>query len=118
MKAIHLKCVKDDERPRGLIRDKETGTYTSCCWDIPVGDAQELVGGWIYLHLTKNDASYFGGVILGIEEMTLPDAGRPKRIIFRFEPRLQGKEQPWRGRSFMMAWTSGLVDADFAHEQA
>jgi hypothetical protein len=34
-----------------------------------------------------------------------------------FQPKKEGRKQVWRGRDYSMAWTVGLVDADFPHER-
>lgn len=118
MQAIHFKCEQDDTgQPIGVKYDRVTRTFRSGDWDISVEQAAALQGGWLYLHTTKTTPSYFGGRVSGFAPITVVDKARPNRIVLIFAPRPEGKGQPWRGRDFAMAWTSGLVDADLPHEQ-
>jgi hypothetical protein len=42
--------------------------WISSCWTIPERDAQQLIGGWIYLHpKAKTEASQFGSVLPSFE---------------------------------------------------
>ena len=107
--ALHL-INRDDERGRPLNLDKVAGdVWRTCCWMISAEDAAALVGGWVYLHSTKGEPSFFGGVVT-------PEHAREDRFAFIFGAKPKGRGQRWRGKAHSMAWTGGLVGADAAHE--
>jgi hypothetical protein len=116
--AIHLICRhgQHGEWPESVTHDPATKTFSSGFWDIPAEDAEALVGGWLYLHPSKAEPSYFGGPISGFEQVLRDDAKRQKRIAFKFHPNASGRGQRWRGHDHSRAWTSGLVQAGLPHE--
>jgi hypothetical protein len=115
--AIHFICRRDDEGGlKNLKFDKATKRYLSDKWDVAIEDAQSLVGGWIYLHPTKNAPSEFGGIIRSFEAITDTSYAHSERIVFLVDSRLEGKGKRWRGQSHSMAHTSGLVDVTYPHE--
>lgn len=119
LKAIHLICrqVKDGFGLLGLtLADRGAHRYRSCCWDITESDADALNNGWIYLHVAKSKGARFGGRIERVERLILEEKGHPNRIGFWFEARKEAVGQHWRGANYSMAWTSGLVEVDAAHE--
>jgi hypothetical protein len=118
--AIHFICRRQGLGLRNLHKVKgEKDRWVSSCWTIPERDAQQLVGGWIYLHPEgKTNLSQFGGRILSFESCERREgAGIEQGLAFTFEARKQGRDQPWRGADYAMAWTSGIVDASFPHEK-
>jgi hypothetical protein len=116
--AIHLICRRDDGVSlKNLKFDRATKLYRSGKWDVSIEDAQSLVGGWIYLHATKNAPSEFGVVIQDFAKITDTSYAHPERIIFHVDSRLEGKGQRWRGQCHSMAHTSGVVDATYPHER-
>lgn len=90
--------------------DRAQSLYESGNWDFSVKDAQALIGGMLFLHLTKADLSTFGGAVPGFHEIMDPSYARPGRIIFKAReiPALQGKER--RGKSHPRAACGGLID--------
>ena len=117
MKSIHFKCEREGITLRGLTSVVSfTNRHRSCCWDITAQEAKELIGGWIYLHNTKNETSVFGGKIIDYEETVLEEKVHSRRIALIFEARVQGRNQKWRGKDHIMAWTSGLIPSNYQHE--
>jgi hypothetical protein len=118
--AVHFICRRQGHSLRNLFQVKDRqNVWISSCWTIPERDAQELVGGWIYLHPEgKTNPSQFGGVILAVSPCERREgAAIEQGLAFTFEARKQGRDQVWRGADHAMAWTSGLVDASFPHEK-
>ena len=102
--SAHFKCV-DSTGIKGFGDNK----YTSEAWDIPIDDAEKLVGGNVYFHTTKNDKSYFGGVVTKYEVMGI-DAAHSKRIKIFLTATKEAKGIDWNGKEHIMAWYSGLVE--------
>ncbi len=118
MRAIHLKCEHENGRPHGLdVADRATHRYRSCCWDITPEDAALLVGGWLYLHETKKERSYFGGRVLSFDHIRRDDLAHPNRIAFLVEAKAEARGLRWRGASHVMAHCGGVVEADLPHER-
>ena len=105
MKAIHLKCEN-----RRLLKTLEFPVFESGEWDIAEHDAEEIIGGMLYLHETKDDPSYIGGIIRGWRFVKRPQSAHSKRVVFVFESTKGGKNALWRGAGHAMAWYSGVVD--------
>jgi hypothetical protein len=59
--------------------DKATRTYVSAAWKISEASAEKLVGGKLFVHDGQNNASYFGGEIIGWERIAAND-----RIVLKF----------------------------------
>ena len=117
-KAIHLKCVHDDRRqPRNLIYDPGAKAFWSGNWTLSDKEAEALVGGWIYFHVTKAEPSYYGGLIYEHTRVKISGVARQDRIKFRFQPSSAARGLRWRGQDHTRAWTGGLVEAAQAHEQ-
>lgn len=113
MKVIHFLCRPKGRGMTGLSHVAGT-TYRSEAWPISEDEAQELVGGSIYLHEAKSKPSRIGGRILGYEVVTLDaadPAARKQRIAFTFESSAEGRNVPWRGQDHDMSMTSGVLDA-------
>ena len=114
--ALHL-INRDGERGRPLNLDKVADdVWRTCCWAISAEDAAALVGGWVYLHSTKGEPSFFGGIVTAAEPVVTPEHAREDRFAFIFDAKPKGRGQRWRGKAHSMAWTGGLVEADAAHE--
>lgn len=103
MSSIHFIC-----RDRLHVHPASDGEYESGNWAISSEQADTLVGGRIYLHQKKKEASYLGGRISGFRVTETSDAV-PSRIVFRFKPEDDARGRPWRGDSHPRAWTSGPV---------
>ena len=119
LRAIHLICRQEGPSLLGLTQSKTTpGIYTSGCWSVPAQhDVAQIVGGWIYLHPDgKSEVSRIGGVVKSIEPCHREDATRERGVAFVFEVRPEGRGKNWRGADHTMAWTSGIIDADYPHE--
>lgn len=83
MQSIHFICRREGASFHGLsLVDRELNKFRSCCWDMSEEDARRLIGGWIYLHQSKERPSSFGGLIAGYELVELQEKGHPNRIAF------------------------------------
>lgn len=80
-------------------------------WDIPIEDAQQMIGGMIYLHEEKAAVSYWGGVIEDWRTEERHDVARPMRIAFRGRSISDGKDARWEGDSHQRAHYSGIVES-------
>jgi hypothetical protein len=97
----------------------QPNTYWSCCWELNDSEAEDLVGGWLYLHQAKRQPSHFGGRILGFERLwNEGEAVRKDRVRLQIEARPEGIGRQWRGQHHRMAYTSRPVAPDFPHERA
>jgi hypothetical protein len=115
--SIHLICRREEGRLLNIsLIDRDRHHYRSIAWEIPEKDWTGLVGGWVYLHETKNKPSEFGGQIIRAESSGHPTAhGRPElAVIFRADAAARG--QVWRGTDHSMAWWSGPIEPTSAHE--
>ena len=115
--SAHFINKRDGSRREGLTRI-QGNRYASCCWAISAEDATALVGGWIYLHETKGDRSVFGGAVEAVEATDRLETASQTGYKIYFEAKADARGQAWRGAGHDMAWWSGLVDADSAHESA
>jgi hypothetical protein len=117
--SIHFICEHEGIGLKGLeATDRATKLWRSYCWDITSTDAETLIGGWIYLHPTKNQPSAFGGRILRFERIwDEGGAKRQDRVWFEFEARQEGRGHKWRGQDHGMAYTSRPVPANLPHEE-
>jgi hypothetical protein len=105
MKSIHLKC--EDRKSLKCIK---MPTFESGYWDIPDADADQLIGGMVYLHQTKNEPSYIGGIVKEVRQEKRPEHAHSDRWLIVFDAVEAGKGTAWRGADHTMAWYSGLVD--------
>jgi hypothetical protein len=105
MKAIHFKC--EDSLNLTCIK---MPVFESGYWDIAESEAAAIVGGMIYLHQTKNELSYMGGVVQSFRVEVRPELAHAKRVIFIFKSTIEGRGAKWRGADHTMAWFSGVVD--------
>ena len=72
MPAIHLLERSDNVRKTDRLKNE----WESGSWAVAADVAQKLIGGSIYLHRSKQQASHFGGQILSYRiEETGPFAG-------------------------------------------
>ena len=105
MKAIHFKC--EDRLNLTCIKMPR---FESGYWDISESDAAAIVGGMIYLHQTKNEPSYMGGVVESFRVEERPELAHAKRIVFVLESTKEGKGVEWIGTDHTRAWYGGVVD--------
>lgn len=114
-------CIHFINRKVGIGREGLTheggGRYRSCCWVLSAGQAQSLVGGWIYLHEKKTEPSAFGGWVVAVEPGVWEHAPDQERVAIMFQAAREAQGQPWRGTDYSMAYTSGLVPPSFDHER-
>jgi hypothetical protein len=77
MSSIHLVERTDNVRKT----DKNKNEWESGAWALPEELAQKLIGGWLYLHRSKQQPSHFGGEILSYRiEESGPSAGS---VVFK-----------------------------------
>ncbi len=117
--AIHLKCApkKGDGETGfvGLVPLKSPGLFRSEYWQMSEDQARSLLGGWLYLHETKSEPSYFAGIVEDV--LMEPFKGKPRAVfILRKHSRITG--QTWRGQSHTMAHNGYPVPATLPHEVA
>jgi hypothetical protein len=125
MKVLHLinKKRPNSYKREGLsLVEGEPNHYVSCCWDFDLDECRTLIGGMIYLHDTKKDKSFIGGVVKDVQPIDLNIGGkyyqptsevrptRSMRVYIKFESTLEGRNVDWQGMDHSMAWTSGIVD--------
>ena len=104
MARIHFIC-----RDRLNLKMIEPPLYQSGYWSLSKDDAEKLKGGRIYLHQTKMEASYFGGIITNCEMKMYPRKGK-LRAVFEFISDNAGRNVPWDGPNHDRSWTSGILD--------
>jgi hypothetical protein len=113
-------CIHFINRKVGLGREGLThlggGKYRSCCWLLSQDQVRSLVGGWIYLHETKTQASAFGGQIIAVEPGVWEHAPDQDRWAIIFQSAREAQGQAWRGTDYSMAYTSGSVEPSLPHE--
>lgn len=117
-KAIHLICGHDDrDQPNNRTFDVKARAFWSGNWDLSDDDAKAMIGGWIYLHVTKAQPSYYGGPVQDYAWVKTPGVAHEDRVKFRFQPSFIARGLDWHGQDHERAWTGGLVDATQTHEQ-
>jgi hypothetical protein len=117
--AVHLICRREGMTFKGLepVQGKRL-SFRSCCWAFSDAEARSLIGGWIYLHpISKSERSEFGGLVIDVHPAKRVGTATEEGYAFIFEAKPEGRGQHWRGRDHAMAWTGGIVAADFDHEK-
>lgn len=105
MTSLHAIC------PRGLNL-KATGfpVFESGSWELSEADAARIVGGRLYLHEKKTQASYFGGTVQSFRVLG-PEAEQPGHIVFTLRAEAAGKGAPWAGsKQVKSPGLGGLVE--------
>lgn len=116
-KSIHLKCVKlANGQAMNVSHIEGTSNFISGYWLLNDREAEELIGGWLYLHENKAVRSYRGGRISGYKHEIRTDVVNQDRIGLIFRPMVEAIGISWRGQQHDMAWTGGPVEANLAHE--
>lgn len=105
MKSAHLIC----RNAFGVKRASAPNEYTSGSWVISEEEAKALVGGRLYLHESKSEPSYFGGVVLDWHKTKRDSAAIEDGITFLIVSDREGKGAKWTGADHAMAWFSGVV---------
>lgn len=115
MKILHVINKQSSDGP-GLrnLRPPEQGEdlWTSGYWDIPLEDAETLVGGNLYLHETKSRPSRFGGRVIAVEEVECDGFARAKRVIFKILALPEARGVKWRGADHAMASYGKIMDVE------
>jgi hypothetical protein len=124
MKVLHLinrKRPNSYQREGLTLVSDEPHHYVSCCWDLDFAECQTLIGGMIYLHNSKGEKSFMGGVVKEVEQIDLNIGGpyyqptsdvrpaRTLRVQIKFESTHEGRNVKWQGMDHSMAWTSGII---------
>jgi hypothetical protein len=91
-----------------LVDEKDA--YLSGYWDIPIAEAQTLVGGMLYLHETKAKPSRFGGKVLSVEQVRTEEFAHKDRVVFKISSLPEGKGARWRGADHSMASYGRILD--------
>ena len=82
--ARNVSTVEDDYLIRLLKDTKYPYTYCTGRWDISAETARDLVGGLVYLHKTKSEPAYIGGIVCGWHASISHDVKRENRISLHF----------------------------------
>jgi hypothetical protein len=90
----------------------EKDVWFSGYWDIPLAEAETLVGGMLYLHETKAKPSRFGGKVLSVKPAIKSDLARIHRVIFKILASQDAKGVKWRGADHTMASYGKIIEAD------
>ncbi len=104
MASIHFVCRRELN-----LHVVKHPVYESGDWDVTREDAERLVGGMLYLHETKADASYFGGQISAYRVVET-DRAHSDRVIFTVRSMREAKEVRWSGIDHGRASNSGVID--------
>lgn len=118
-KAIHLINERDGLSRKGLSKvPTAKDTWRSCCWLISEDDQDALLGGWLYLHETKGKPASFAGRIIGFEEAVRDGAITERGVAVIFRAYAEARGQKWRGATYGMAHSSGVIEASLPYELA
>jgi hypothetical protein len=80
--------------------------YSSEKWDLKPSEAQSLLGGLIFLHLTKASPAHTAGLIYDWKGVEALESARTERIKFYFLALADAKYAKWKGVDHPMAYTS------------
>ena len=108
--TIHFICRRNPDG-RGYIGVKPAKhpmgyAYSTEKWDLKASEAQSLLGGLIFLHLTKASPAHTAGLIYDWEEIEALESARTERIKFYFLALADAKYAKWKGVDHPMAYTS------------
>ncbi|HYP57066.1 MAG TPA: hypothetical protein VEQ35_02135 [Beijerinckia sp.] len=104
MAKIHLIC----RNPLHLTA-LNPPEFASGYWTFYEAEAAKLVNGSLYLHKTKAEPSYFGGIITGYRFASEAEP-YPGKIIFTVASQPSCENIPWEGDKHPMAWMGGILD--------
>ena len=113
MKVRHLLNRQSDTGPglKNLLKSStEQDVWYSGHWDIPLAEAETLIGGMLLLHVSKSKPSRFGGRVLAVESEERSEFARSRRIIFKVQSLAEGRGVRWRGASHGMASIGSIMD--------
>lgn len=111
MAKVHLICRRLEGGGLDGITavDAKNHIYRSAAWDFDLATAEKLIGGQIYFHQEKGQASHYGGDVVSVGAVQTDNA-HEERIVFTFRATKEGRGVAWSGASHAMAWTSGILD--------
>ena len=113
-----------DTKHEGLYRTEQRDYFVTCCWDFKVEEAIKLIGGRVYLHHTKKEVSFMGGVVSSVGQCDLRFASkyfnpieqrvpsRIDRVFIEFKSTKFERYVCWNNEGYdhSMAWTTGIID--------
>lgn len=110
--SVHFICRRKPDS-RGYIGVEPVehpmgSAFSSEKWDLKPSEAQSLLGGLIFLHLTKASPAHTAGLIYHWEEVEALESARTERIKFYFLALADAKYAKWQGVDHSMAYTSGF----------
>lgn len=94
----------------GIAKAQGKDEYTTASWAITDAEANQLVGGRIYLHETKGQPSFFGGVVKEWFHSQRTIGVREEGVTFLIVADKEAKGVAWRGKDHVMAWFSAVLD--------
>lgn len=121
MKIVHLISKKDAKTGQYInLVPQGNNIHLSGCWVFKLEKAETLEGGWLFLHETKAQRSFMGGLIKEVRPVDLEnhlpgielDRNNPRRVIFKFESRADCMGKKWRGQTHRNAWNGGIIDCE------
>lgn len=108
--TIHFICRR---KPNGLgyigvdpAKHPMGSAFSSEKWDLKPAEAQSLLGGLIFLHLTKASPAHTAGLIYDWEAVEALESARTERIKTYFLALADAKYAKWKGVDHPMAYTS------------
>jgi len=104
MPKIHIVS----RNPRHLM-EVAAPEFESGYWTLYEAEAEKLIGGTLYLHKKKSEASYFGGTITGYR-LSSPTDPNPGGVIFKVRSEAACEGVAWEGDKHPMAWMSGILE--------
>jgi hypothetical protein len=115
--SIHLVCKRQGLSFYGLkLIDPKNLLYRSVSWELSPLDAEQIIGGWVYLHTATAALSDFGGKIRRVDTLQNGIADREQKLGIVFQVRREARNQKWRGDYSEPAWSGGLVPLALPHE--
>lgn len=115
--AIHLVCMRRGLSFDGLkLIDPRSLLYRSDSWELLPSEAEQMLGGWVYLHAEKTGSSEFGGKIHRVDLLQNGISMRQPIFGIVFRVRREARHRTWRGHHNKPAWSGGLVPLALPHE--
>ena len=110
--TVHFICRRNPDR-RGYIGVEPVEhpmgyAFSTEKWVLKRPEAQSLLGGLIFLHLTKASPAHTAGLIYDFDDVEALESARTERIKFYFLALADAKYARWQGVDHSMAYTSGF----------
>lgn len=102
--ARNASTIRDDYLIRLLKDTRYPYTYCTGRWDLSSATAESLIGGLVYLHITKARPSYVGGLVCGWHPSISHDVKREKRISLHFIALYDCRLGEWGDQSNQRSW--------------